>query len=106
LFGSAAIVFTEQCEEAVAEQPRFDVNIIDKDNDGAEDADDAEILDEFVFVPEGMKHSRRGAVSEAAAEPADSPFNPHQRQSYQKQGHKIRYHKCPASIFCCLDRKS
>ena len=105
LFCRGGIVFAKDCEDTVAQQPGFDINIIDKNDDGAEDADDAEVFNEFVFLPECMKHSRRGAVAKAPAEPADSPFNPHQRQSDDKERDKIRNHKSAAAVTCRLNRK-
>jgi len=52
-----------------------------------------------------MKHTRGGAVAEAAAEAADSPFNPHQGQTDQKQRYEIGNHKRAAAVTCGLDWK-
>ena len=72
-----AIVFSEKREETVGERPGFDVGVIDENDEGAEDADDAEIFDKAVFAPDAVEDARRGAVAEPAAVTAQRPFDPH-----------------------------
>jgi hypothetical protein len=45
-------------------------------------------------------------MSEAPAESAYRPFNPHQRQAQQEQCDKIRNHKRPTAIARSLHGKS
>jgi hypothetical protein len=51
LLGSAGIIFAQQSKEAIAEQPRFDVNIIYKNDHRTKDAYYTEVFDKSVFVP-------------------------------------------------------
>ncbi len=106
MFGGAGVVFAEECEKAVTEQPGLDIDIVNEDDDGAEDADDAEVFDEFVFFPDGVKHTGCGGVAEAAAESAYCPLNPHKWQAEEKKSDEVRNHKGAAAVSCGLNGKA
>ena len=95
---SAGGVLAGDGENAVAQQPGFDVSVIRKYHHRAENADGAEVLDKAVFLPHGLEDAGRSAMLKAAAKTPDGPFDPHQRQPQKQKRNEIRNHEDPAPV--------
>src|SRR3989338_10048382 len=52
-----------------------------------------------------MKHSRSGPVAVFAAEPADPPLDPHQRNAEQQKSNEVRDHEGAAAVLSALNRE-
>ena len=73
---------------SVAEAPRFDPQVVHVDDDGDDEAENAEVGGETIF-PDGAENPRARVVALLSAETAHGPFRPGDGQAEKKESEKV-----------------
>ena len=94
-----------QREPGEAGSPRHDVGVVDQDEQGDRQADDAEVLGERV-PPQRREHPRHVSLAVAPAVPSDPPLDPHQRDAEQQQGDEVGDHERATAVGGSLPREA
>ena len=97
VFGSEAKAAGEVFE-GVAQAPGFDPQVVHVDDDGDEEAEDAEVGGGTVF-PDGAEDAGAGVEAALASEAAHGPFRPGDGQADEEQGDEVGDEEGAAVVF-------
>ena len=98
---------TREAEEAEPQHPGDDVCVVDEDHERHDDPEHAQILRPLPLpVAQLVEHAGDRGVAVPAAEPADRPLDPHERDPEQQEGDEVRDHEGAAAVLRGLHREA
>ena len=103
--GEQALIGSRQREPRERETPRSDGDVVQGNDERAEDAEDADVFGDRIR-PEAVKHPGGMAVAEPTAETPDGALRPEERDPDQEQRQEVGNDERPTSVGRGLARET